>query len=150
MPVSDGIILIVRRTIRASAETIFDAWTRPEQLRVWWGPSPVTCSAAEIDLRVGGRYRIANAVPDGPTVMIEGEFREIKRPHKLVYTWRMGLDAPESSLVTVRFEEHEEATEVVIVHEQVPSEAVRDSHEEGWNGCLDGLAAFVGRSPGGS
>ena len=141
---SDGIILVVRRLIHASAERIFDAWTRPEQLRAWWGPRPVTCSGAEVDLRVGGRYRIANAVPDGSTVVIEGEFREIERPQKLVYTWRMGQDPQESSLVTVRFEEHGEATEVVIVHEQLPSVAVRDSHAQGWNGCLDGLAAFVG------
>lgn len=139
---TEGIILVVRRTIRASAERIFDAWTRPESLQVWWGPRPVTCSGAEVDLRVGGRYRIANAVPDGTTVIIEGEFREIKRPRKLVYTWRMGPSAQESSLVTVRFEEHGEATDVVIVHEQVPTMAARDSHEEGWKGCLDGLVEF--------
>ena len=136
------VVLVVRRTIRASAERIFDAWTLPKHLLVWWGPRPVTCSGAEVDLRVGGRYRIANAVPDGTTVVIEGEFREIERPRKLVYTWRMGAGAPESSLVTVRFEERGEATEVVIVHEQIPSAVVRDSHEKGWNGCLDGLTAL--------
>src|SRR5262249_36942533 len=50
---SGGIVLVVRRTIRASAERIFDAWTRPEHLLVWWGPRPVTCSGADVDLRVG-------------------------------------------------------------------------------------------------
>ncbi len=139
---TDGITLVVRRTIRASAERIFDAWTLPEHLRAWWGPRPVTCSGAEIDLRVGGRYRIANAIPDGTTVLIEGEFREIERPYKLVYTWRMGGELEETSLVTVRFEERGDSTEVVIVHEQVPSEAARDSHERGWDGCLDGLVSF--------
>ncbi len=139
---TEGIVLVVRRTIHASAERIFAAWTRPEQLRVWWGPRPVTCSGAEVDLRVGGRYSIANALPDGTTVVIEGEFLEIERPQKLVYTWRMGQGAQESSLVTVRFEERNEATEVIIVHENVPSADVRVSHEKGWNGCLDGLGAF--------
>jgi uncharacterized protein YndB with AHSA1/START domain len=61
----------------ASAERIFDAWTQPEHLRAWWGPRPVTCSGAEVDLRVGGRYRIANALPDGNTVIIEGEFQDM-------------------------------------------------------------------------
>jgi uncharacterized protein YndB with AHSA1/START domain len=138
---NEAVALIVRRTIRASAERVFDAWTQPEHLRAWWGPRPVTCSGAEVDLRVGGRYSIANALPDGKTIVIEGEFREIERPHKLVYTWRMGPGAEATSLVTVRFEVRGEATEVVVVHENVASTS-RDSHEQGWIGCLDGLAAY--------
>jgi uncharacterized protein YndB with AHSA1/START domain len=141
--VTEGIVLVVRRTIRASAERIFDAWTRPEHLRMWWGPRPVTCSGAEVDLRVGGRYRIANAIPDGTTVTIEGEFREILRPTKLVYTWQMGQGDRELSRVTVYFKQRGESTEVVVVHEQLPSTTVRDSHEKGWTGCLDGLVDFL-------
>jgi uncharacterized protein YndB with AHSA1/START domain len=139
---SAGVVLVVRRTIRASAESLFEAWTRPEHLRVWWGPRPVTCSDAEVDLRVGGRFRIVNALPDGKTVTIDGEFQEIKPPHKLVYTWRMGEQAEGSSLVTVRFEARGETTEVVVVHENIPDVAVRDSHAAGWQGCFDGLEAF--------
>lgn len=141
---TEGIVLVVRRTMRARAERVFDAWTRPEHLRAWWGPKPVTCCGAEVDLRVGGRYRIDNALPDGSVVSIEGEFREIQPHRRLVYTWRMGQASKESSLVTVRFEERGEMTEVVVVHEQIANQEVRDSHEKGWNGCLDGLAEFVG------
>jgi uncharacterized protein YndB with AHSA1/START domain len=140
---SEGVVLLVRRTIHATPERIFEAWTQPEQLCAWWGPRPVTCSAAEVDLRVGGQYRIVNALPDGKTVTIQGEFREIEPPSKLVYTWRMGQGVEESSLVTVRFERHGDATEVTIAHDQILSEPVRDSHEQGWNGCLDGLALYL-------
>jgi len=70
----EGIALVTRRTIRASVARLFEAWTQPDKLCAWWGPSPVTCSGAEVDLRVGGRYRIANALPDGKTLIIEGEF----------------------------------------------------------------------------
>ena len=63
--------------------------------------------------------------------------------HVLVYTWRMGQQgAEEESLVTVRFEPRGDATEVVVVHENVPNLAARESHEKGWVGCLDGLEAF--------
>jgi uncharacterized protein YndB with AHSA1/START domain len=134
---SEGITLVTRRTIRASAERLFDAWTQPEQLTAWWGPRPVRCSGAEIDLRVGGRYWIANALPDGRTLVIEGEFRVVQAPHRLVYTWRAGED--QVSLVTVRFEPRGNGTEVIVVHEQIPDERIRDSHEGGWTGCLDGL-----------
>jgi hypothetical protein len=51
----------------------------------------------------------------------------------------MGRELEESSRVTVRFEPRGDATEVTIVHEQIPSPAVRDSHEQGWRGCLEGL-----------
>lgn len=137
---TDPAILVVRRIIQASAERLFAAWTEPRHLRAWWGPGPVTCCGAEVDLKVGGAYRIDNALPDGSILTIFGEFLEIDPPRKLVYTWRLGSD--EASLVTVRFEactRQDAATEVVIVHEQIPSDAVRVTHEQGWIGCLDGL-----------
>jgi len=140
---SEGVVLVVRRTIRATRERIFAAWTEPKHLSAWWGPRPVTCAGAEVDLRIGGGYRIINALPDGTLVTITGEFREIEPPSKLVYTWRTGPSHEGSSLVTVRFERRGEATEVTIVHDQIPSEPVRTSHEQGWNGCLDGLAHYL-------
>jgi uncharacterized protein YndB with AHSA1/START domain len=136
---ASGIALVARRTIRASVERVFDAWTDPVQLRAWWGPRPVTCSGAEVDLRTGGRYRIVNALPDGGTLTIHGEFRLVEAPHRLVYTWCIGDDPKETSLVSVRFEPRGDATEVIVVHEDIAAEPVRDSHEKGWSGCLDGL-----------
>jgi len=136
---SSGIALVARRTIRADIHRVFDAWTQPAQLRAWWGPRPVTCSDAEVDLRVGGQFRIVNALPDGGTVTIHGEFRVVEPPRKLVYTWRMDEGMLESSLVTVTFEPRGESTEVVVVHEDIPAEPVRESHENGWRGCFDGL-----------
>jgi uncharacterized protein YndB with AHSA1/START domain len=139
-----GIVLVARRTIRATVERVFDAWTDPVQLRAWWGPRPVTCSEAEVDLRTGGRYRIVNALPDGGSITVHGVFRAVEAPHRLVYTWCMGDDAKEASLVTVRFEPRDDATEVVVVHEEIAAEPVRESHEKGWNGCLDGLERHFG------
>jgi uncharacterized protein YndB with AHSA1/START domain len=102
----------------------------------------VRCSDAEVDLRVGGRYRIVNALPDGGSITIHGEFRVVEAPRKLVYTWRLG--ERELSLVTVRFEPRGDATEVVVVHEDIPDESVRDSHENGWRGCLDAFEEHFG------
>jgi len=136
---ASGIALVARRTIRASVQRVFEAWTQPEHLRVWWGPRPVTCSDAEVDLRAGGRFRIVNALPDGNAVTIHGEFRVVEPPRRLVYTWRMDDGSLESSLVTVTFEPKDGGTEVVVVHEDIPTEPVRESHESGWRGCLDGL-----------
>ena len=139
--VDQNAALVVTRTIRASAERLFAAWTTPAQLEQWWGPKDVRCSCAEVDLRVGGRYRIANDLPDGNTVWIEGEFETITPPHKLVYTWR--LAGGDAERVTVQFNARDEATEVIVVHERIANIAAREEHERGWIGCLDGLADLL-------
>ena len=141
------IALVVRRTINASAARVYEAWTEPEQLVRWWGPRPVTCSAAEMDLRVGGEYRISNLLPDGSVVLIAGRFEVVEPPRRLVYTWqieRKQSPPPERSRVTVLFEPRDDKTEVVVVHELIDTEATRADHEQGWNGCLAGLAEYFG------
>jgi uncharacterized protein YndB with AHSA1/START domain len=135
--------LVVRRTIHATAERLFEAWTEPARLKEWWGPASVSCTDAEIDLRVGGRYRIANQFPDGKVVWIAGEFEIIEPPHRLVYSWGIESSAQPSERVTVRFEPVAGATEVIVVHERIPDSAARDQHERGWQGCLDGLTELL-------
>ena len=137
------LVLVVRRTINAPAERLFRAWTEPEQLLKWWGPGPAHCRHAELDLRVGGRYRIANAFPDGRVVWIVGEFERISPPHELVYSWRLEGSGPDVERVTVRFEGRGSATEVVVLHERIASGSAREGHEKGGEGCLDGLARYL-------
>jgi uncharacterized protein YndB with AHSA1/START domain len=137
------VTLVVRRTIRAKAERLFAAWTIPAQLKLWWGPQGVKCIEAEVDLRRGGRYRIANQLPDGKTLWITGEFEVIEAPRKLVYTWRIEPETENSERVTVQFEESGNDTEVIVTHERIASEELRNMHERGWFGCLAGLAKFV-------
>jgi uncharacterized protein YndB with AHSA1/START domain len=137
--------LTVRRTIRAEAERLFAAWTEPGHLRNWWGPGQVRCTSAEVDLRVGGHYRIGNNMPDGKTIFIFGEFEQIERPRLLVYTWRIEPAPPGDSAerVTVRFEPNGSTTEVIVVHELIPDVMTRDRHEAGWLGCLGKLETWV-------
>ena len=139
------ITLVVRRTIRATPERLFDAWTDPAELVRWWGPKDVVCTHAEIDLRVGGRYRLANRFPDGAIVWIAGEFERVDRPSRLVYTWRVEPQT-ESERVTVTFDRLDGATEVIIRHERIPDPARRDRHEAGWRDCLEGLANLAAES----
>ena len=132
--------LVVRRTIRARPEALFAAWTDPQQLVRWWGPEGVTCTAAEIDLRVGGRYRIANRMPDGSTLWIAGEFELIDPPSRLIYSWRLEIPEASTERVSVNFVPRDTATEVIVTHERIASVAARTRHESGWIGCLAGLA----------
>ncbi len=140
--------LVVRRTIRASAERLFAAWTRPAEVEAWWGPAAVRCPRAEIDLRVGGRYRIANELPDGQLLYIVGEYTLIEPPHRLAYTWRREPGPALSEFVTVRFIPRNGATEVTVVHERIIDAAIKTRHEQGWHGCFEGLAAYLAPSQG--
>jgi uncharacterized protein YndB with AHSA1/START domain len=144
-PVDTGsLVLVVRRTIKATAGRLFEAWTRPEQLRSWWGPRPVRCVDAQVDLRVGGRYRIVNEIPDEVDIVITGVFTQIDEPRKLVYSWSVSPGGGEPELVTVRFERIDDvSTEVIVSHERIMSPRLRDSHQAGWEGCLVGLAAYL-------
>jgi uncharacterized protein YndB with AHSA1/START domain len=137
------VTLIVRRTIRASAARLFEAWTQPAQLQQWWGPEAVDCIDAEVDLRVGGRYRIGNRFPDGKILWIAGEFEVIEAPHKLVYTWGLEPLCGAAERVTVRFTPQGVATEVIVTHEGIAWVSIRERHEQGWQGCLDALAKYL-------
>lgn len=130
--------LLVRRLIDAPPAQVFAAWTEPRQLVRWWGPEGVSCPEAQVDLRVGGRYAIANRTPSG-MVWIRGEFLVVEPPHRLVYTWRVeGMPGPPQR-VQVRFVERAGRTEVVVLHERIGDPEVREEHAVGWQGCLSGL-----------
>ena len=119
------ITLVVRHTIRATPERLFDAWTRPEQLVEWWGPEGVTCIGPSVDVRVGGAYRIGNRMPDGSEIWIAGVFEAVERPHLLTYTWRIEGMEGEPERVTVRFEPHGTDTEVIVT-QFLPATVVAD------------------------
>lgn len=143
-PADDAIKLVVFRMIIATPERVFAACTDPKQLVAWWGPKGVTCIGAEVDLRVGGRYRIGNRMPDGKEIWITGTFEVIKRPHLLTYSWQIEGMPGDAERVTVQFEERfGDETEVILTHEKISSEALRDQHAYGWMGCLDGLVEYV-------
>lgn len=139
-----SIHLIVRRKIKATPERLFEAWTSETQLVQWWGPKGVRCPVAEVDLRVGGRYRLANETEAGDTIWISGEFERITRPSELVYTWNIEPASQPPERVTVRFEPIDDRTEVIVVHEYIASDAARAEHQSGWQGCLAGLDALCG------
>lgn len=104
----------------------------------------MTTPVAEVDLQVGGRFRIHMQSPDGTLHKATGVYRVVDPPTKLVFTWRWegNPDAAET-LVTLEFKERAGSTEMILTHEQFPNEAMKQDHEKGWLGCMDKLAAAV-------
>jgi uncharacterized protein YndB with AHSA1/START domain len=104
---------------------------------------------AEVDLRPGGRYRLSMRDTDtGAVHTIVGEYREIRRPERLAYTWTWEsnpeeMKGSEESLVEVDFVEDGDETEVVLTHSGFANAEIRAMHEHGWNACLDNLERRV-------
>ncbi len=86
--------LVVERTLSASPERVFNAFTDPRQLTQWWWPAGFSCPRAEVDLRIGGTYRLEMEWPEFIPVearfshYLGGEYYEISRPGRLVMSGR--------------------------------------------------------------
>jgi uncharacterized protein YndB with AHSA1/START domain len=128
--------VVVRRTIAASAEDLFDAWLDPEALAEWMRPGTINRSKARTDPRVGGEYEVIMYGESGE-IPHRGVYRLIDRPRRLVFTW-ISPFAGELSLVTVDFKPSNGRTEVIVTHEQLPEEA-KAAHSRGWTSGLEHL-----------
>lgn len=144
---SEETTLRLTRTFAASRDEVFRAWTDPQALKQWWVPADgFSVPRAEIDLRVGGAYRVTMRNPRGETFLLVGTYREVRPPERLVYTWRWEeteMNVGET-LVTVEFRKRGSSTEVAITHSLFPNGELRDRHDKGWSGCLDRLVRMVG------
>jgi len=137
--------LTLTRQYDASPEAVWRAWTDPKALKQWWGPTPgEPVSVAELDVRVGGRFRICFGGADGNQHECAGVYQEVTKPRKLVFTWSWPRTTPErESLVTILFNAKGGGTELVFKHERFFDETVRDSHKRGWTGLLEGLSRYL-------
>jgi len=144
MSTIDHTALRLERTFAAGAEDVFDAWTNPEVLRRWWAANADWDSpGCKVDLRVGGRYVLRMRNPEtGDVHVVEGEYQEIERPRRLVYTWSWvgGSNPGHVSLVAVSFAaETDRRTRVTLEHSGLPSGDSQRNHEKGWIETLANL-----------
>lgn len=144
-----GTTLHISRVIDAPRERVFHAWTDPELVPQWFGVRVPRASAAELDLRVGGTFRIGGKNPlGGGGWRCVGTYLEVVPPERLVYTfgWEgRGLSNMGESLVTVEFRDRGDTTEIVLTHERNPTRGVRAYHSFGWRSSLKRLAEVTRR-----
>jgi uncharacterized protein YndB with AHSA1/START domain len=137
--------LTFNRHYPVAPEKVWRAWTDPEAIKRWWGPGdnqPV--SVAQLDVRVGGRFRVVFGGPEGRDHDVQGVYREVVPNRKLVFTWTWPNSTPErESLVTIVFKKVAGGTELVFRHEQFIDETVRDNHKQGWSESFVKLERFL-------
>jgi uncharacterized protein YndB with AHSA1/START domain len=148
MKTEENIRLEIRRFINAPRDRVYAAWIDPAELRKWFGPENVQTRNLIADARVGGEFRWDLTNSEGEEMTMRGEFRELQPGRKIVFTWQWQDDEDwenHVSVVTVELSDRDNGTELRLVHEQLPNEASRDGHNEGWNSALDKLEKLVGK-----
>ncbi len=138
--------LILKRELSATPDVVFDVWTQPEHMQHWLGPTPeFKLPIREIDLQVGGKYRMGFEAPDGSMRIVGGTFSLVEKPNKLVYTWQWeeGEHAGCETQITVDFNAIESGTELVFTQERFRDAEMRESHNHGWTGALEQLLPYI-------
>jgi uncharacterized protein YndB with AHSA1/START domain len=140
--------LHMKRVLPAPRSLVFRACTEPEELAKWWGPRGFTAPSVEIDLRVGGSYRIAMQPPEGELFHLTGEFREVDPPGRLAYTFRWEDPDPDDqeTVVTLSFRDLGESTELVVAQGPFATEPRHALHDDGWTDSLDRLEKLMSGS----
>jgi len=145
--------LVITRILDAPRDLVFKVWTDPKHVAQWWGPKWFTNPVCELDVRPGGAIRIDMADPDGVIYPMEGVFREIVAPERLVFATGALEDEQGNpqleGVTTVTFAEHNGKTKltlhvVMVKAEPVATEALAGM-EEGWNQSLDKLVEYLAK-----
>lgn len=143
------VVARAERRFAASPECVFDALLDPDQARHFLFATPSgQMVAAEIDPRPGGRYRFVDRRA-GEDVEHTGQYLDIERPHRLVFTFSVPKYAPGSDRVTVLIEPLPEGCTLSLRQDMKPEWAgFADRTAAGWASILDGLAATLrGQTP---
>ena len=131
--------VVVEALYRAPVSRVFAAWTEPDKIMKWFGPSPGSLTSAEIDLRVGGKWRFTLSANEEGRSYLQGQYDEVVLDRCLRFSWSHVREAADGSTeqtpystVTVDFEPHGVATRVRLRHEHIIEQAGRQGVGHGW------------------
>jgi uncharacterized protein YndB with AHSA1/START domain len=118
--------LVVTRTVNAPARIVFEAWTKPELFQQWWVPKSLGLSllSCEMDIRVGGKYRLVFSHGASEPMAFFGTYLEVTPHSRLAWTNEEGNDG--QVVTTVTFEEKSGKT-LLVVHDLYPSKEALDA-----------------------
>jgi len=139
--------LILSRVLNAPSSLVFEAWSKPQHLVQWFGPTDFTLPHCEQDFRVGGKYRFCMRAPDGSDHWVRGEYTHIDEPARLVFTWlREGAEGEIwcDTVVSLTFEERGKKTLMTLNQTTFATSAHREEHNGGWSECFERLAKYLG------
>lgn len=142
--------VVVTRVFDAPARVLFKAFSTPEHLKRWFGPTGWPLTHCEVDFRVGGRYRFAMTGPDGAQgPPFGGEYLAIVPNRTIVYTDTFEIAGAETAVVTITFDEDETSDQTTLtIHTLFATVAMKNAHlgmgyGQGLGSMLDQLEDVV-------
>lgn len=144
----EGPSLTLVRRLRAPPATVWQAWTEPARLMLWFGPHHTRAESAEVDLRVGGGFRVVLREANGARHEAVGGYSAIAPGERLVFSWHWAGAPERVSRVTVLFRAVAEGTEVTLTHDRFADAETAKRHTRGWTESLERLAALFGTTRG--
>jgi serine/threonine protein kinase len=140
----------LEKHIPAPPAQVFEVWVTPSQMADWYAPSDdFGPTIGEVDLQVGGQYRVGMLLP-GQTEprFVSGQYCRVNPPRTLSFTWGWEPHKPgwPETQVTLEFHSKDDGTDLVLTHERFRSEPDKNSHTQGWQGCLNRLNRKFGGS----
>lgn len=138
--------LTITRRFRASPQKVYAAWTSAENLIQWFAAAQAKPGSikADLDVRVGGRYRISFTDENsGEYHEVGGLYREVVPNERLKFSWAWHSTPERESQVAIELKGDASGTLMVFRHEQFADQAARDNHERGWNKFLDVLEQYL-------
>jgi len=141
--------LVIKRHFNAPPERVFAAFTDKGLMQAWYGPETMTIPRCDVDARVGGGYRIEMHSPSGFVHVLTGEFKEIRPPERLVYTWGWlnGAGRGPETVVTLTFAARDGGTDLILEQSGFLTDEARERHQHGWNASWPGLDAMLAGRP---
>lgn len=150
-PIESKPSLRITRRYPVAPEKVWRAWIDPQALSRWFGPGePDSVTRAELDVRAGGRYRIAFRTQDGEEHEVSGEYQEVQANRRLSFTWAWKSTPERVSLVTLEMRPSGQGCELDFRHERLFDQEARDNHERGWTGTFAKLDDFLTSSTAGA
>jgi uncharacterized protein YndB with AHSA1/START domain len=138
--------IVLTRVFDAPRHLVFEAFTKPELLKRWFGPHGWSLVVCEIDLQVGGAWRFVLRGPDGTDMGMSGVYREIVPGERSVHTEAFD-DYPGDSVVTTVLTEHDGRTTltatVLYESQEIRDAVVKSGMEHGAAESYDRLAELL-------
>jgi uncharacterized protein YndB with AHSA1/START domain len=135
--------LTITRVFDAPRELVFAAWTNPDHLARWWGPTGFRTSSCTVRLTEGGQWRTCIIDDRGTELWASGVYRDIVRPERLAFSfaWETADGSRgHETLVTITFADRDGKTEMTFHQAVFESVESRDNHESGWAETFAALA----------
>jgi uncharacterized protein YndB with AHSA1/START domain len=139
----------IRHRLSAAPASVFAAFADAAMVSRWLTPSPdVKLRVVAFDFREGGKYRFAYHVPGGQIMTVNGIYRLIRPPSKIIFSWNIeppNEHAGVQSEVTVRIAPDGEGSELHIRHEKLTRTGAAERHREGWRGAVEQLSHLLAK-----